>query len=92
MFDKIKNKINDMKIEAQKRREEEERIEREKLEQEKQRLLAMSEKELLVEIIFEMRDIAKGNKSLIERIESLESAVSTTNFELDNLKSEKESF
>lgn len=75
MFDNIKKKIDNMKVEAQKRREEE-RLEKEKIEQEKQRLLALNEKELLVEIIFMMKGIVKEHESLIEKIEELESSVS----------------
>ena len=74
MFDNIKKKIDNMKVEAQKRREE--RLEKEKIEQEKQRLLALNEKELLVEIIFMMKGIVKEHESLIEKIEELESSVS----------------
>ncbi len=76
MFDNIKKKIDNMKVEAQKRREEEERLEKEKIEQEKQRLLALNEKELLVEIIFMMKGIVKEHESLIEKIEELERSVS----------------
>ena len=70
MFDNIKKKIDNMKVEAQKR------LEKEKIEQEKQRLLALNEKELLVEIIFMMKGIVKEHESLIEKIEELESSVS----------------
>ena len=42
----------------------------------KQRLLALNEKELLVEIIFMMKGIVKEHESLIEKIEELESSVS----------------
>ncbi len=76
MFDNIKKKIDNMKVEAQKRIEEEERLEKEKIEQEKQRLLALNEKELLVEIIFMMKGIVKEHESLIEKIEELERSVS----------------
>lgn len=89
MFDNIKKKIDNMKVEAQKRREEE-RLEKEKIEQEKQRLLALNEKELLVEIIFMMKGIVKEHESLIEKIEELESSVS--DIELKELNKDIDSY
>ncbi|GEM_PF-5933753 len=90
MFDNIKKKIDNMKVEAQKRREEEERLEKEKIEQEKQRLLALNEKELLVEIIFMMKGIVKEHESLIEKIEELERSVS--DIELKELNKDIDSY
>ena len=57
MLDKVKNKIR----EAQEMHEKE-------AEEEKHRLLSMSEKELLVEILYELRRIEK-------RIDSVESTI-----------------
>lgn len=64
MFDNIKNKIEEKK-------KEKERIEAEKLEQEKQRLLALDEKELLVELIFSIKNIEKEQKSLSKKVDDL---------------------
>ena len=38
------------------------------MEQEKQRLLSMDEKELLVELIFDVRKIEKEQKALSEKV------------------------
>lgn len=92
MFNNVRNKFNEIKIEAQKRKEEEERIEREKLEREKQRLLAMSEKELLVEILLMIKNISKENASIIDRVEDLESSLSITNSRIDSLNKDNNLF
>lgn len=88
MFSNVKKKINNMKVEAQKRKEEEKRLEQEKIEKERQRLLAMSEKELLIEMMFMLKDVVKETESLAERVEDLESNLNYTNFEINNLKNE----
>lgn len=75
MFDKIKNKVNQMILDAEERKKENERLEREKLEKEKERLLALSEKELLVELILIMKDVVKEEKDLSERVEQLDGEI-----------------
>lgn len=75
MFENIKNKIVDKIEDAEKKKEEKERIEKEKLEQEKQRLLALDEKELLIELILSMKNIEKGQKALSEKIEDLDASI-----------------
>ena len=92
MFDNIKNKINNMKVEAQKRKEEEVRLEREKIEKEKQRLLALSEKELLVEMIFMLKGIVKEHETLVEKIVDIESSVSNTNMQINELNKDINSY
>ena len=50
-------------------------MEAEKIEQEKQRLLSLDEKELLVELIFSMKNIEKEQKILLEKIENLDATI-----------------
>ena len=75
MFDNIKNKIVNKLEEAEEKKKEKERIEAEKLEQENQRLLKLDEKELLVELIFSIRNIEKEQKTLSEKVEYLETII-----------------
>lgn len=75
MFDNIKNKITDKIAEAEEKKKEKERIEQERIEQEKQRLLALDEKELLVELIFSMKNIEKEQKKLLEKVEGLDATI-----------------
>lgn len=101
MFYNLKNKIDNMKLEAEKRKEEKrledekkreelkrkeeerraeikrkneerERLEKEKIEKEKARLLALDEKELLIEMMFILKEILKEQKVLKDEIEDCE--------------------
>ncbi|MEI3356430.1 MAG: hypothetical protein V8R81_05195 [Clostridia bacterium] len=75
MFDNIKNKISAKIAEAEEKERERKRMEAEKIEQEKQRLLSLDEKELLVELIFSMKNIEKEQKILLEKIENLDATI-----------------
>jgi len=75
MFDNIKNKISAKMAEAEEKERERKRMEAEKIEQEKQRLLSLDEKELLVELIFSMKNIEKEQKILLEKIENLDATI-----------------
>lgn len=75
MFDNIKNKISAKIVEAEEKERERKRMEAEKIEQEKQRLLSLDEKELLVELIFSMKNIEKEQKILLEKIENLDATI-----------------
>ena len=65
MFDNIKKKVSEKIVEAENKKKEEERIEKERVEQEKQKLLELNEKELLVELIFSIKNIEKEQKVLL---------------------------
>ena len=120
MLENLKNKLNCMKIELDKRKEEKriekekqeaekrkreeerreeirrkieerERIEKEKLEQEKARLFALSEKELLVEMIFMLKDVVKEQKDLKEKVENCEGDVSLVKTDLYSLSNKVDS-
>ena len=87
-----KRKREQERIEEIKRqREERERIEKEKLEQEKARLFALSEKELLVEMMFVLKDVVKEQKNLKDKIENCEGTVSSVNADLYSLSQKVES-
>ena len=75
MFDNIKNKISAKMAEAEEKKRERKKMEAEKIEQEKQRLLSLDEKELLVELIFSMKNIEKEQKILLEKIENLDATI-----------------
>lgn len=75
MFNNIKNKIAEKIEEAEKKQKEKERLEKERLEKEKQKLLALDEKELLVELILSMKNVEKGQKALSDKLEDLDSAI-----------------
>ena len=75
MFENIKRKISDKIAENEEKKKEAERIEKEKIEQEKQKLMELSEKELIVELIFSIRNIEKEQKLLTEKVEGLESTM-----------------
>lgn len=120
MLENLKNKVNCMKIESDKRKEEKriekekqeaekrkreeerreeirrkieerERIEKEKLEQEKARLFELSEKELLVEMIFMLKDVVKEQKALKEKVENCEGNVSLVKTDLYSLSNKVDS-
>lgn len=55
MFEKVKQKIGEIKEESRRRSEELDRIERERIQAEKDALMALSEKELMVEAIMALR-------------------------------------
>ena len=72
MYKEIKNKIE--KYKEEKRKKEEMRIkeEKRKIEEKKQSLLALSEKELLVELYFKVERIENNYNEIMERIEGLD--------------------
>jgi vacuolar-type H+-ATPase subunit E/Vma4 len=95
MFEKVKGKIGEIKEENQRRREEririarekaeeEARIERERIKAEKEALMALSEKELMVEAILALRGyntriatIEEQQDELAYRVDSLKADVSS---------------
>ena len=66
MFDNLKNKITAKIAEVE---------EKEKIEHEKQRLLALDEKELLIELIFSMKKMEKEQEILLEKVENLDATI-----------------
>ena len=121
MFERVKNKINDVKEETKKRKEalarlerekaeeaarkqrdrerkarekaeEEARKERERIQAEKDALMALSEKELLTEVMMLLRgydtrfnDIKKQQDYLIKIVDSLDSKISDLDSSIDSL-------
>lgn len=83
MFNKIKNKVNQIIDEAEEKRKERERLEKERLEEEKKSLLALSEKELLVELLITLKNMESDQKSLLEKIGELDSDVSYLRYKND---------
>lgn len=83
MFNKIKNKVNQIIDEAEEKRKERERLEKERLEEEKKSLLALSEKELLVELLITLKNMESDQKSLLEKISELDSDVSYLRYKND---------
>ena len=75
MFDNIKNKITAKIAEVEEIEREKERMEKEKIEHEKQRLLALDEKELLIELIFSMKKMEKEQEILLEKVENLDATI-----------------
>lgn len=71
MFDKIKDKL----AKQEEIKKEKDRLEKELIEQEKKKLLSLSEKELLVELIFAVKTIEKKQEDLIEKVEDLNTAI-----------------
>ena len=108
MFEKFKGKITEIKEENQRKREEQEniakeraeeeaRIEHERIQTEKNALMALSEKELMVEAIMVLRGyntrltiIEKNQNDLDYRIGTLESDVSSLESEVLSIKSSDE--
>ena len=64
---------------------------KEKLEQENARLFALSEKELLVEMIFMLKDVVKEQKDLKEKDENCEGDVSLVKTDLYSLSNKVDS-
>lgn len=95
MLDRVKGKLSEIKEESRKRKEErarvarekaeeEARIERERIQAEKDALMALSEKELMVEAIMALRgynvrliNIEENQSDLEDRVDSLEWDVSS---------------
>lgn len=75
MFDNLKNKITAKIAEVEEKEREKERMEKEKIEHEKQRLLALDEKELLIELIFSMKKMEKEQEILLEKVENLDATI-----------------
>lgn len=71
MFDKIKDKL----AKQEEIKKEKDRLKKELIEQEKKKLLSLSEKELLVELIFAVKTIEKKQEDLIEKVEDLNTAI-----------------
>lgn len=71
MFDKIKDKL----AKQEEIKKEKDRLAKELIEQEKKKLLSLSEKELLVELIFAVKTIEKKQEDLIEKVEDLNTAI-----------------
>lgn len=68
MFEKLREKRE------QRMREEQERIERE-MREERERLMSLSEKELLVEVIIELRRISDGCNTITSKCDDIASNI-----------------
>lgn len=108
MFEKVKGKFAEIKEENQHKREERERIAREQAEEEarieheriqaeKGVLMAMSEKELMVEAIMALRGyntrliiIEEQQNDLYDRVATLESGISSLESDVSSIKSSSE--
>jgi len=77
----ISKKYNEFKEGQRLRKEERERINREKLQAEKEALMALSEKELLVEVFLAL-------KGYSTRLDSIESDISYLNMQVGSFNSE----
>lgn len=105
MLEKVKNKLKDVKEENNKRREERTRIERERAEEEarkerervqaeKDALMALNEKELMVEAIMALRiyntrlnSIEEKEDDLKDRMYSLELSVKSLEYNISSIGS-----
>lgn len=87
MFGKVKNKINEIKEENRKRMEEAARIERERVQAEKAALMALSEKELMVEAIMALRGYNTRLKNLEEKQDNLRYIVGSLESSVDSIDS-----
>jgi len=108
MFEKVKGKFAEIKEENQRKREERERIareraeeeariERERIQAEKDTLMALSEKELMVEAIMALRGyntrliiIEERQNDLYDRVATLESGISSLESDVSSIKSSSE--
>ena len=81
MFSRIKSKIKEEIEKAEERRKERERVEMEKIEREKERLLALSEKELLVELLLIIKNVQQEQKDLTEKVEQIETEVTLLKYD-----------
>lgn len=106
MFEKVKEKIGEIKEDKQRRKEEqariakerieeEARIERERIQVEKNALMALSEKELMVEAILALRgyntrieNIEEHQAEFDYRVDSLELDVSSLKSNVSDLKAD----
>lgn len=106
MFEKVKGKIEDIKRDSQfkkeerariekERAEEAARIERERIQMEKDALMALSDKELLVEAIMALRGyntrittIEEQQDNLLYKMDSLESKVDSLDSKVSDMKSD----
>lgn len=70
--EELKRKEEERRAEIRRKNEERERLEREKIEKEKERLMALDEKELLIEMMFMLKEIAKEQKMLKDQVEDCE--------------------
>jgi uncharacterized protein YdcH (DUF465 family) len=97
MFEKVKGKIGEMADENRRRREERARIAREKVEEaariereriqaEKDALMALSEKELMVEAIMALRGYNTRIISIEEKQEELDNRVGSLESDVSSLK------
>ena len=98
MFEKVKDKISGIKEDAQRRRveririaqekaEEEVRLERERIQAEKDALLALSEKEIMIEIVLALKGYNTRLCSIEERQDELEYSVGSLELRVDSLES-----
>lgn len=106
MFGKVKEKIEDIKRDSQLRKEERARIEKERAEEaarvereqiqmEKDALMALSDKELMVEAIMALRgyntritNIEEQQDDLLYKMDSLESKVDSIDSKVSDMKSD----
>lgn len=93
MFRKIKNKLEERASIARERAEEEARKERERVQAEKDALMALSEKELIVEAIMALRGYNTRLNNMGEKqdilqvsVNSLDSKISSIGSSVDELK------
>lgn len=108
MFEKVKGKFAEIKEENQRKREERERIareraeeeariERERIQAEKDTLMALSEKELMVEAIMALRGyntrltiIEEQQDGLYDKVATLESGIRSLESDVSSIKSSSE--
>lgn len=89
MIEKIKSRLNEIKEENRKRKEECARIERERIQAEKDVLMALSEKKLLVEVIMTLRGYNTRLNSIEAAQNDLSSRVESLEFRANSLESDK---
>lgn len=106
MFEKVKEKIDEIKRDNQlkkeervriekERAEEAARVERERIQMEKDALMALSDKELMVEAIMALRgyntritNIEEQQDDLLKKMDTLESKVDTLDTRVSDIKSD----
>ena len=91
MFKKLGEKIQQSRREAEERRIEQERLEQQRIEQEKAKLLTLSDKQLLVELLFSVKTIENSFSGRLDKLEKtirdLEYSINQINSNVDNIKS-----
>lgn len=94
MLKKIKNYINNIEEESRRKKEEQERLEKERIIKIKENLSKLDKKSLLVEILFELKEIRRNQDILLREYQelnnhasSLDNDIMCVHQEIDQLKS-----